>query len=169
MRLNRSTSALVIASAVVLGGTAYAAAMSVDTSPPARVVIPVAPATATPAAHDAGDDKGGLRTGGGHGADDPADHDAGDDKGGLRERVDDPTSGDSGHHRRGSDDSGSGHSGSGDSSEDNSGHGSDDSGSPHSGSNDSGSGHSGSDDSVSDDSGSDGSGHSGSGHSGSDG
>jgi len=85
---------LIVGAATLLGlgvgGTALAATnheqhpavddRGVHPSPTAIVSLTPAPTWS----HDAGDDKGGLRAGGGHGADDPAPHDAGDDKGGNR-------------------------------------------------------------------------------------
>jgi hypothetical protein len=133
--------ALATASVALVGGVAYAAVQSVDTSPTPQVVIPAASSSATddarqgaddPATHDVGDDHGGL-TGS---DDDPATHDVGDDHGGLTGSDDDGTD-DSGNSGPGSDDSLNSGPGSDDSTSgsDDSGSGSDDSGS---GSDDSG-------------------------------
>jgi hypothetical protein len=116
--------ALATASVALVGGVAYAAVQSVDTSPTPQVVIPAASSSATDDAR--------------HGADDPATHDVGDDHGGLTGSDDDGTD-DSGNSGPGSDDSLNSGPGSDDSTSgsDDSGSGSDDSGS---GSDDSGSG-----------------------------
>jgi hypothetical protein len=161
-----ATFALVAASLVLVGGVAYAAVQSVDSTPTPQVVIPAASSsddaspTANPspsddgrhgaddpADHDVNDDHGGLT-----GDDDPATHDVGDDHGGLRDddEADDDDDDNSGP---GSDNSGPG-SGSDDEADDNSGSGSgdddgtDDSSGSGSGSDDDNSG-SGSDDSGS--------------------
>jgi hypothetical protein len=110
------------ASLVLVGGIAYAAVQSVDTSPRPQVVVPTSsshsatsgasgasgtsstpspsrlPGSDDPATHDVNDDHGGTTSG--RGTDDPATHDVHDDHGG----------GTSGH---GSDDTGSGHGGRG--------------------------------------------------------
>src|SRR4051794_7843521 len=89
-----------VASTLLLGGIAFAAVQTVDSSPQPQVVIPSS-ATHSPqshggaddaATHDANDDSTG-RSGGGHGADDPATHDANDDstgRSGSGSGTDDP-------------------------------------------------------------------------------
>jgi hypothetical protein len=108
--------ALTTASVALVGGVAYAAVQSVDTSPTPQVVIPAASTSSTgdnrhgaddPPGHDVGDDHGGLT--GGHGSDDdPATHDVGDDHGGLSGSDDDGAddSDNSGSGGHGSDDGG---------------------------------------------------------------
>src|SRR4051812_15546755 len=75
-----------VASTLLLGGIAFAAVQTVDSSPQPQVVIPSSATHSPqshggaddPATHDVNDDSTG-RSGGGHGADDPATHDVNDD------------------------------------------------------------------------------------------
>ena len=125
------------ASLLLLGGVAYAAVQSVDTSPGPQVVLPSTSDDRTharggaddPANHDANDDRNRRNRAGRHGADDPATHDVNDDRSGRSgggHGSDDPATHDvNDDSGGGSDSSGSGSSGSGG--------GSDDSGSGHGG------------------------------------
>ncbi|MDQ1705324.1 MAG: hypothetical protein QOF18_1690 [Frankiaceae bacterium] len=111
------TVAAAAASMVLIGGIAYAAVQSVDTTPKSQILVPRTSATQPshsrgsddPASHDINDDHGGRisstngSTGGTGtgGTDDPVGHDANDDHGGSGH--------DSSSHHGGSGRSGSGH------------------------------------------------------------